>query len=142
MYMYMHFSVAISCLKSVKAIMLFVLACFHIAALAAAFHIAALAAAEAPAQLTPVPAAAEAPAQLAPYLAPAQLAPVPAAAASAQLTPVPAAAEASAKLAPYHFAQAAAAVIMDHLMELRARLPLSKGWGHFEILILALQWAI
>ena len=25
------------------------------------------------------------------------------------------------------------AVVMDHLMELRARLSLSKGWGQFEI---------
>ena len=51
-------------------------------------------------------------------------------------------APAKAHFAEFHLIRDFAAGVMDQLMELRDRLSLSKGWGHFEILILALQWAI
>ena len=51
-------------------------------------------------------------------------------------------APAKAHFVQFHLPRDFAAGVMDQLMELRDRLSLSKGWGHFEILILALQWAI
>jgi len=116
----MHLPVAISCLKSVKAVMLFAL--LHIAC----FHIAAPAAAEAPAEAFPPYQLAPAAANFDPYLfaeapAAANFAPFhfAEAAAAANFASFHFAEAAAAKFAPFYVAEAPAeahfhAVIMDH----------------------------